>query len=118
MGKGQIACYEQFLFFPQLFQKTCTADTEKPGLAWEMVKMGVRNRERGGFFFLNPFPNKPWFLRVWSARLLKTPWEKEKLLVTSNFSFFHSVFYPFGVLSAILIKFEIVVCKLFHFGRV
>ena len=30
----------------------------------------------------------------------------------------HSVFYPFGELSAILIKFEIVVCKLFQFGRV
>ena len=28
--------------------------------------------------------------------LLKTLWEKEKLLVTSNFSFFHSVFNPFG----------------------
>ena len=45
--------------------------------------------------FLNPFPNKPWFLRVCSISLLKTPWEKEKLLVTSNFSFSHSVFYPF-----------------------
>ena len=44
---------------------------------------------------LNPFPNKPWFLRVCSASLLKTLWEKEKLLVTSNFSFTHSVFYPF-----------------------
>ena len=30
----------------------------------------------------------------------------------------HSVFYPFGELSAIFIKFEIVVCKLFQFGRV
>ena len=27
MGKGEIAPYEQFLFFPQCFQKTCTADT-------------------------------------------------------------------------------------------
>ena len=27
---------------------------------------------------------------------LKTLWEKEKLLVMSNFSFSHSVFYPFG----------------------
>ena len=26
-GKGKIARYEQFLFFPQRFQKTCTADT-------------------------------------------------------------------------------------------
>ena len=25
--KGEIACYKQFLLFPQCFQKTCTADT-------------------------------------------------------------------------------------------
>ena len=42
---------------------------------------------------------------------------KGKLLVTSNFSFSHSVFYPPGELSGIFIKFEIVVCKLFQFGR-
>ena len=67
---------------------------------------------------MNPFPNKPWFLRVCSTSLLKTLWEKEKLLVTSNFSFSHSVFYLFEELSAIFIEFEIVVCKLFQFGRV
>ena len=27
LGKGEIACYKQFLLFPQCFQKTCTADT-------------------------------------------------------------------------------------------
>ena len=48
----------------------------------------------------------------------KTLWEKEKLLVTSNFSISHSVFYLLGEYSAIFIKFEIVVCKLFLFGRV
>ena len=47
-------------------------------------------------WFFNPFPNKPWFLRVCSTSLLKTLWEKEKLLVTSNFSFSHRVFHPFG----------------------
>ena len=26
VGKGEIACYEQFLLFPQCFQKTCTTD--------------------------------------------------------------------------------------------
>ena len=26
VGKGEIACYKQFLFFPQSFQKTCSAD--------------------------------------------------------------------------------------------
>ena len=45
-------------------------------------------------------------------------WEKEKLLVMSNFSFSYSVFYQYGDLSAISIKFENDVCKLFQFGRV
>ena len=67
---------------------------------------------------LNPFPNKPWFLRVYCRSLLKTLWEKEKLLVTSNFSFAHSVFYQFGELSAFFIIFKIVVCKLCQFGGV
>ena len=51
--------------------------------------------------------NGSWVLRVCSASLLKTPWEKEKLLVMSNFSFSQSVFYPFGKLSSIFIKFEL-----------
>ena len=48
----------------------------------------------------------------------KTLWEKEKLLVMSNFSFTHSVFHPFRELSSIFIKFKIVVCRLFQFGPV
>ena len=60
---------------------------------------------------LNPFPNKPWFLHICSASLLKTLWEKENLLITSNFSFSHSVFYPFGELPTIFIKLEKVVLK-------
>ena len=36
-GKGEIAHDEQFLLFPQCFQKSCTADTYKPGLVWERV---------------------------------------------------------------------------------
>ena len=39
-----------------------------------------------------------------STSLLKILWETEKLLVTSNFSLSHSVFYPFRKLSAIFIK--------------
>ena len=31
MEKGEIARYEQFLLFPQCFQKTCPADTSKQG---------------------------------------------------------------------------------------
>ena len=36
---------------------------------------------------INPFPNKPWFLRVCRIGFLKTLQEKEKLLVMRNFSF-------------------------------
>ena len=43
---------------------------------------------------VNSFPNKPWFSCVFSQCLLKTLREKEKLLITSNSSFSHSVFYP------------------------
>ena len=88
-------------------------------------KIFCTSLEQGNLFFiasedsltLNPFPNNPWFLRVCSRGLLKTLWEKEILLVTSYFSFSHSDFYPFGKLLATFINFEIVVCKLFQFGR-
>ena len=38
-------------------------------------------------FVFNSFPNKPWILLVSHTSLLKTLWKKEKLLITSNFSF-------------------------------
>ena len=48
----------------------------------------------------------PGFLHVFCTSLLKTLWDKEKLLETSNFSFSHDVLYPFYELSAILIKLQ------------
>ena len=47
------------------------------------------------WLFQGHFPSKSWFLRVCSTSLLKTLREKEKLIVTSNFCFSHSVFYLF-----------------------
>ena len=44
---------------------------------------------------------------VCSTSLLKTLWEEEKLLVTSNFSFSHSVFYVFRELSAVFVKLKL-----------
>ena len=44
---------------------------------------------------INPFPNKPCFLHVYCTSLLKILWVKEKLLIMSNFSFSHGVFYLF-----------------------
>ena len=57
------------------------------------------------------------FLRFSSARLLKTLWEKEKLLVTSNFSFSHSVSNHLDLFPLFSSKFKIAFCKLV-LGRV
>ena len=38
MGKGEIARYEQFLFFPQCFQKACFPGASKGVIVWEWVK--------------------------------------------------------------------------------
>ena len=81
-------------------------------------KQPVAWKEYCAEYWFNPFPLNDTFWRPWETSLLKIMWEKEKLLVTSNFSFSHSVFYPFGWLSSIFVKFEIVVCRLFQFGRV
>ena len=48
----------------------------------------------------------------------KTLRVEEKLLETSHFSFSDSIYNASGELSAILIKFETVACKLFQFGNV
>ena len=73
----------------------------------------------------NPFPNKPWMLRVYSTSLLKTLWEKEKMLVTSIFSFPHSVFYSMKKKIIILATFNLssvnafnsVMFKILLFGK-
>ena len=129
VGKGEIARCEQFLLFPHNVSKRLLLQTRKnQGLfgkrltAFSLFPQCFQRDSFSGLGFIekgfNPFPNKPWFLRVCSTSLSKTLWEKEKLLITSNFSCSHNVFYPFGELSAIFITFEIVVCKLFEFGRV
>ena len=37
VGKGEIACYEQFLLFPQCFQKACFLGASKGVIVWEWV---------------------------------------------------------------------------------
>ena len=41
VGKGEIARYEQFLLFPQCFQKACFPRTSKGAIVWEWVKTKV-----------------------------------------------------------------------------
>ena len=73
---------EQFLLFPQHF-----------------LPFGIL------FIISSNFTISDWVnlkFVVWesvsSTSLLKTLWDKQKLLVTSNFSFSHSVFHSFGEL--------------------
>ena len=39
MGKGEIARYEQFLLFPQCFQKACFPGASNGIVVWKWVKM-------------------------------------------------------------------------------
>ena len=120
VGKGE-------MLFPRCFQKSSFLRLLKEMIFWSRVNPSAHNptplkkpfennvgkginagKMHSPLFHnistisqLNPFPNKSWFLHVCITSLLKTPWEKDKLLVTSNFSFSHSLFYPYGELSAI-----------------
>ena len=38
VGKGEIACYEQFILFPQCFQKACFPEVSKGVIVWEWAK--------------------------------------------------------------------------------
>ena len=44
VGKGEIARYEQFLLFPQCFQKACFPGASKGVIVWEWVKRFRRKR--------------------------------------------------------------------------
>ena len=39
VGKGEIARYEQFLLFPQCFQKACFPEASKGVIVWEWVNV-------------------------------------------------------------------------------
>ena len=39
MEKGEIARYEQFLLFPQCFQKACVPGASKGVIVWEWVNL-------------------------------------------------------------------------------
>ena len=41
VGKGKIARYEQFLLFPQRFQKACFPGASKGVIEWEWAKQAV-----------------------------------------------------------------------------
>ena len=77
MGKGEIARYEQFLIFPQCFQKTCTADIVKAGPVWERV---------------NSFSTQSRLLTTLKKKALENTVGKGENAGKQHFLFSHSVF--------------------------
>ena len=47
VGKGEIACYEQFLLFPQYYQKVCFTGASKRVVVWEWVKQVANTVGKG-----------------------------------------------------------------------
>ena len=85
---------------------------------WKLVVLGQKAQVSDSRAIMALFSKQAMVFTCPHYKSLEKMLEKEKLLVTSNFSFSNSVSYPFGKLSAIVIKFEIVVCRLFQFGKV
>ena len=58
VGKEEIACYEQFLLFPQCFQKLSTVDASKKYLSWSKgLILGYKlNKECSCKKGLNAYP--------------------------------------------------------------
>ena len=48
VGKGEIARYEQFLLFPQCFQKARFPEVSKGVIVWEWVKRPLNGSNEGG----------------------------------------------------------------------
>ena len=62
---------------------------------------------------VNPFPKQALIFTCLQCMSFENTVGKSEIARNEQFFLSHSVFYPFGELSAIFIKVEIVVCKLF-----
>ena len=77
VGKGEIARYEQFLLFPQCFQKASFLGASKGVIEWEWVKANVLPK-----------------ISAIEDRILKIDLKREIKMFTKHYSFL-SMFTPF-----------------------
>ena len=88
MGKGEIARYEQFLLFPQCFQKACFPGASKGVIVWEWVKTlwGKKKLSLKSNFSFSPNVFYPF--REFSAILLRfkilSVWRSLKYVVSET----------------------------------
>ena len=104
-GKGEIACYKQFLLF-SLFSKAVVC-------CW-FVKLSICGVK------VNRLQIEDWSKwKVLSEDILTLSQTSSGFYLSALQVFWkHCVFYPYVELSTIPNKFWIVICKLFQFGRV
>ena len=101
--KGEVSCYKQFLLFSQCFPHR---------YLFNKSKCGIMCGNELTLYHTTPTFNDPEKVAFWKhcGKRRNCSWRA--------ISPFPSVFYLFGELPAIFIRFRIVVCKTFEFGRV
>ena len=62
MGKGEIACYEQFLLFPQCFQRLVSEEHQKVSLCGNGLRAMFLNRCEFDTVFKTNYSKGPIFL--------------------------------------------------------
>ena len=67
---------------------------------------------------VNPFPNKPWFLRVCKYRSFENTERKGEIARNEQFLLFPQCFLPIWITFCLFYRIKLVVYKLFQFGRV
>ena len=86
----------KFCFF--LFEQQLPQGLKYPHKVALLEVNQSKNRYKGLYacekYFVNSLPHNPDFKQPRRKSLLKTLWKKEKILVTSIFSFSQNVFYP------------------------
>ena len=128
VGKGEIARYEQFLLSPKCFQKACFLGVSKGVIVWEWDNKELRVpcpcclcsplidndlAEFGVNTFITSCLNKPLFFTCLPYQSFENTVAKGEIARHEQFLLFPQCFFffPFGNLSAIFIKFKIVICK-------
>ena len=89
-GQAKFHCsdlYEVDMVVPHHFARYFVAIHPFPKQALDFTCLPYKSLANTVGKRRNPFPHNDNFWRPWETSLLKTLWEKEKLLVTSNFSF-------------------------------
>ena len=81
-------------------------------------KKSKQNKTTQGLQLFNPFRNKSSFFTCLQCKSFKNTVGKGDIALDKQFLLFPQCFLPFWRTFSIFIKFGIVVCKLFQFGRV